>query len=209
MKSKEDLNKLNKKFDSENLKRIQDQTKKEIAAKDKQAQFEKDLLNVRLQAASNFLSAGITLAKQGSAEQRALQSAQAIVSTYTAANQALSAPPGPPWTFPLVASVVAGGLANVSKINSQKFANGGFVGGASNVGDQVPILANSGEFVANRSQQQNILNAVASGNVGGGQGGLSDEAVMALANRPVVVEIDGREIARATRDASTDGFKVA
>lgn len=157
-----------------------------------QEQLEKQILNTRLQAASGFLQAGITLAKQGSREQKALQIAQATVSTYTAATQALSSPPGPPYTFPLVASVIAQGLANVSRISSQSFASGGIIG-ASNGPDNKIANVREGEMVLNASQQKNLFEMINSGGLGG----------------EIIIQVDGREIARAVRNQVDQGFKIA
>lgn len=157
------------------------------------AEQEKQIQNSRLQALSGFLNAGLTLAKQGSAEAKALQSATAVVSTYTAANQALSSPPGPPFTYPLVASVIAQGLANVARINSQKFAQGGLVSGASETGDKIPANLNAREMVLTQEQQANLFNQI---NSGGGSSG------------DIIIQIDGLEIARAVRNQIRGGFSL-
>jgi len=48
------------------------------------------------------------------------------------------------------------------------FQDGGIVGGSSFTGDRVQANLNSGEVVFNRRQQENLFNAVDSGNLGGG-----------------------------------------
>ena len=64
---------------------------------------------------------------------KAASIANAVVSTYEAANKALAAYP-PPFNFAAAAAVVAAGIANVSKIASTSFgsksATGGSTGGA-------------------------------------------------------------------------------
>jgi len=45
------------------------------------------------------------------------------------------------------------------------FASGGVVGGTSYTGDHVPIMANSGEWILNRLQQQRVSKMVASGSI--------------------------------------------
>ena len=162
-----------------------------------------------LAATQNFIQSGLNLAKDGSAAQKALQSASAIVSTYTAANQALSSPPGPPFTLPLVASTIALGLSNLAKINSVKFAQGGIVPGASTVGDRVPALMNSGEMVLNKSQQSELFSLAN----GGGSGGNSvTEAIRLLGDRiagmTITVQANSREIARLVRDERESGFAI-
>lgn len=132
--------------------------KQDLQLKEFQRKREETIFNLRQQAAQGFLSAGLTLAKQGSREQKALQTTTALISTYTAANQALSSPPGPPFTIPLVAAVVAQGLANVAKINSAgNFQDGGIVGGSTFSGDRITANVNAGEMILNRTQQQRLF----------------------------------------------------
>lgn len=164
-----------------------------------------------IQTTQNFLAAGLTLAKQGSAEQKALATANALISTYSAANQALKAPPGPPWSFALAASTVAMGLANVAKINKESFATGGVVGGFSGASmgmDNTTANVRTGEMVLNGNQQRQLFD-VANGK------GVSDDLAgeirmlrMDMQTQPVVVQVDGIEIARAVRDSREGGFSV-
>lgn len=53
-----------------------------------------------------------------------LAQGQAIIDTYAAANKALRTGT-PPWSYAVMASVIATGLANVATIEAQKFAKGG------------------------------------------------------------------------------------
>lgn len=107
-----------------------DYSGKLLAIDSQVAAQKKAIQQANLTATSNFLSAGVSLAqtfgKKAFAVQQGLQIGQSIMNTYTAANQALSSPPGPPWTLPLVASVIAMGIANVAQVASQKpsFATG-------------------------------------------------------------------------------------
>lgn len=122
--------------------------KKTIESNKKRLEMEKQINDANLQATQNFISAGAQLAKDGSDLQRALLSANAIISTYTAATQALASPPGPPFTFGLSASVVALGLANVARINKVKFADGGiFTGGIPGV-DSINAVVQQKEIIA-------------------------------------------------------------
>ncbi len=52
---------------------------------------------------------------------KALQIAQALISTYSAATKALAFPPGPPISFLYVAGAIAAGMAQVNAIRSQQF----------------------------------------------------------------------------------------
>lgn len=190
---------------------------KELAKQDYQIALDKkkkreQIESMMIQSTQNFLSAGIMLAKQGSKEQKALMTANAIVSTYAAATQALKAPPGPPWSFALAASTVAMGMANVAKINSQSFATGGVVGGftgASMGMDNTTANVRTGEMVLT-GQQQRQLFEVANGR-GSGSDDMSSEIKALrsdLASQPIVVEVNGVEIARAVRDAREMGVAV-
>lgn len=185
-----------------------------LADEKRRLELDKQIKAANIQATQNFLQTGINLAKQGSRAQKGLQTAQALISTFTAANQALSSPPGPPFTIPLVASTIALGLGNVAKINGVGgFQDGGFVGARPSTprtGDRVLARLNPNEFIANQQQQRNILQAVADGNFQGGNN-IQDQInglITAIVNSPVTLEIDGREIARATRDQSLQGFAV-
>lgn len=157
-----------------------------------------------IQAAGNAASA---FAKDGSKEQFLIQKAAAIagsiVSTNLAAAQALATPPGPPFTIPLAAQAkVIGGLNTAAIVATaiKGFQDGGIVPGNSLSGDRVLARVNSGELILNQAQQENIA---------GQLGGNNSELVSAIMNQPIVIEIDGQEIARATRNAVRDGFAIA
>jgi hypothetical protein len=183
--------------------------KQEVEAA-KKAEEQKALIQkTAIQTTQNFLQAGITLAKQGSAEQKALLTADALVSTYAAANKALTSPPGPPWSFALAASTVAMGLANVAKINKQSFATGGVVGGfnGASIGlDNTTANVRTGEMVLNPMQQRRLFEIATTGEDSGSEG--IAMAVQQMAEQPIVVQVDGIEVARAVRNAKESGFNV-
>lgn len=113
-----------------------------------------------------------------------------------------------PINFALAALVGVATAANVAKIASQsppKFERGGIVGGSSFSGDQVPIRVNSGEMILNRESQQRLFNQI---NNGGGDSSEVIAAINRLASQPIVIQVDGIEIARATRDAVAAGFAI-
>ena len=84
-----------------------------------------------------------------------------MISTYSAATQALATPPGPPVTIPLAASVTALGLANVAKINGVKFAEGGmFKGGIPGV-DSIQALVQQKEIIAPVSSFDEVVEGTA------------------------------------------------
>ena len=57
----------------------------------------------------------------------------AIVDAYLAYNEAMSNPPGPPYTIPIAAAAIAGGLASVAAIASTSYGSGATGGGAPTV----------------------------------------------------------------------------
>lgn len=127
----------------------------------KRLEREKQIQALNLQAASNFVSAGATLAQEGSETQKNLQAVNAIISTYTAATQALASPPGPPFTIPLSASIAALGFANVAKIKGAKFAEGGvFKGGIPGV-DSIPAVVQRNEIIAPTSSFDEVVEGTA------------------------------------------------
>ena len=85
-----------------------------------------------------------------------------MIDTYAGANKALASGP-PPWNFIAAAAVIAAGLANVVKIESTEFAQGGIVPGVGNR-DTVPAMLTPGEVILNQSQQENLV---------GGMGGIT------------------------------------
>lgn len=183
---------------------------------DKQNKLEQERISqerkekeVKLQIASNFMAAGLAIAKEGSVAQKALQITQATINTYAGANQVLADQTIPTFLKPaLVASTVALGLANVARIAGAKFEQGGIVGGSSWHGDRVPALVNSGEMILNK-QQQSELFKVANGEGGGGNViAAVKELITEVKNMPIVVQANGREIARLVRDENRAGFGV-
>lgn len=181
--------------------------KKQLADELALEQARRAQLNQNLTATSQFLQAGILLAKQNSKEQQALAIANALVSTYQAITNALATKPFIPAGLSAAALAGAQGFAAVRNITSQKFENGGIVGGNSFTGDKVTVGVNSGEMILNKNQQQEMFKQLN----GGGSGGNSkmDEMIAAIKSQPIVVSIDGREIVRAVRDQLGQGMRLA
>lgn len=168
-----------------------------IANAKRLADEEKAVNQSRLQAASDVLAASASLAKQGSVAQKALLTSQAIINSYVAFSNAL-ADTRPAAAAPFVAgAILATGLANVARINGVQFEKGGFVGGVNgaSVGpDNTTASVRSGELILNAEQQSNLLRMINNGGSGGGD---------------IIVQVDGREIARVVRDQVRSGFKIA
>lgn len=125
----------------------EEKNKRIIEANKKRIERERMMNQANLQATQNFIQAGAMLAEDGSETQKNLQVVNAIISTYTAINNALASAP-PPANFALAASVGALGFANVARIKGAKFAKGGmFTGGIPGV-DSIPAVVQRNEIVA-------------------------------------------------------------
>ena len=148
-----------------------------------------------------------TLMESSNKEAFALGKAAAITNAtiqgILAVQTAIASPPGPPWSFALAAVVGAMAAVNVGKIASQSppgYAMGGVVPGSSFTGDKVPIRVNSGERVLTAEQNEN-MEAIANS-------GAINNQVSAMLAQPIIIQIDGREIARAVRNQIDSGYRV-
>ena len=143
--------------------------------------------------------------------QKRAQKGQAIMAGALALVRVFSdlGPVGGAIAAPGIAAVTGAQIAAINNQRAPRFQDGGIVPGSSFTGDRVNARLNSGEMVLNRGQQQNLFNQINSGNISSGTGNLEkriaglEKAIMA---QPIVVEVDGTEIARATRDAEQAGF---
>jgi hypothetical protein len=172
--------------------------KKQVDQQKLLASEERTVFAARISAFQGFASLGLALTKQGSREAKAISTAQALVSTYAGAAQVLGDPKIPVLAKPaFVAGIIAQGLAQVANINKQSFASGGIVGGefsgASMGQDNVQITARKDEMFLNAQQQKNLFEMINNGGIGGG---------------PIIVQIDGREIAKAVRTQKEMGFAI-
>lgn len=101
---------------------------------------------------------------------------------------------GPPLGAAFAAIAVAAGAAQAAKVASvQGFAGGGVIGATNGPDNQVATVR-TGEIVLNAQQQKNLFDAINGGNLGGGD---------------IVIQVDGREIARAVRTQIKSGFVLA
>ena len=140
----------------------------------------------------------------------AISSAQTLMSGYQAqalAPAMLGPILGPPAGALMLAQAQVNaalilGLGAVKMGTNQGFEEGGFVGGTSYTGDMVPIQVNSGEAVLTSVQQRNFMDLAN----GGTNNNNNNEAIIALANRPIIVEVAGEAIAHAVRNEIADGF---
>jgi len=161
-----------------------------------------------------FFSAATSLASSSNKElamigkaaaltQLAIQTPEAVASSFRFG----SATGGPVLGFALGAIAATAMAAQAARIAGVKFAEGGIVGGSSFSGDKVAANVNSGEMILNRSQQKTLFDIAN----GGGNGGIMS-AIESLGNKiqnmTIVVQADGREIARLVRDQRLTGFAV-
>ncbi|MBT6994531.1 MAG: hypothetical protein HN952_06200 [Candidatus Cloacimonetes bacterium] len=125
-------------------------TEIEKEASERRKQITAMELSTKLNAIGSLVGAMATLNKssKGSAKvTKRLMQAEAIISTYAAANKALAAGV-PPWNYIQAGIVTMKGLANVQQIEAQKFAQGGdFIVPQGYPNDSYPIMVESGERV--------------------------------------------------------------
>lgn len=150
----------------------------------------------RIQNLQSTLSTIATLSDSGNRTIAAIGKASAIstatIDGFVAVNKALASAP-PPINYGLAAAVGAATAANVAKIAGVNFQDGGIVG-ASNGRDNQLAAIRTGEMVLNAEDQKMLFNAIKSGSLGGGE---------------IVVQIDGREVARAVRNQERSGYSFA
>lgn len=174
--------------------------------KEKTAKDEIAIENAKQVALAGMISAGANLAtavlKDGSKEQLAASKAAAIaqawISTETAMANALALPLPPPAPEELAAKYQIMGSINIAAIAAtaiKGFATGGVIGGdngATMGGDNTTITAREGEMMLNADQQKRLWDMIS------GEGDI----------RPVIIQVDGREIARTVRDQKKAGFRI-
>lgn len=125
-------------------------------------------MNKELEAAGNNEAAKEEIRKKYAEKQKQASIVQAIINGAVGVSQAFAQ--GGILGFITGGLVLAGVAAQIAVINSQKFANGGIVGGSAFSGDTVHARVNSGEMILNKTQQGNLF-AMANGasSTGGGE----------------------------------------
>jgi TP901 family phage tail tape measure protein len=140
------------------------------------------------------------IAKDGSKEQFAINQAGAIAQTLIAraagiANALLLPPPAQPAAIAFANTTAGLSLATIAATSIKGFEEGGFVGGmnGASVGpDNRVAQIRDGEMVLNGQQQKTLMEMLNGGFSGG----------------DIVVQIDGREVARAVRNQKQAGFVI-
>ena len=144
----------------EGKKMIQDSInlfKKLKAEKEKQDKLDKlaveNKKKMEIDAAQQTLQMGVALAKEGTAEYKALASAETIMSTYLGASKALADVPTP-FNFIQAGLIIAAGMKNLKEIQKTKVDGGGSesmpdtvagLGGGGDMGGEVPSLPTFGD----------------------------------------------------------------
>jgi TP901 family phage tail tape measure protein len=163
------------------------------------------ILSIRnnyIQAAANI---GAALFKDGSKEAFAIQKAAALAGVAIDDAKARSSAVAVSSTLPpplnavylakqnaLITSATALSLSGIAAAAIKGFANGGVVG-ATMGGDNRIATVRDGEMILNAEQQEKLFNMINAGGVGG----------------DIVVQVDGREIARAVRSQVQQGYRLA
>ena len=169
-----------------------------------QNKLEQQSLQTRLQYLQAFGNLASAVAKDGSKEQFVIQKAsaiaQSIVATQLAAVQALAVPPAPNLALSATAKKI--GAINTAAIVAtaiKGFADGGIVGNnaiSTSGPDNTVIKARNGEAVLTADDQLELIKAIRSGSLSQQSG-------------DIIVQVDGREIARAVRTQINNGFRLA
>jgi len=129
---------------------------KEIKIEDEKQKTLKTIRNEQLDGTQTtfdlMANAARSFGKQGVIAYKAFASASALIDTYKSAVAAYSSMIGIPYVGPVLAPIaaaaaVAAGLANVAKINSISFAEGGLVPGAPSRRDNRVANVASGEYI--------------------------------------------------------------
>ena len=148
--------------------------KKNLELIGKEMTLEEKLGKVKLETVSNTIGALSELAKSSQATfelGKALALAQAIIDTYGAGNKVLNSDLEFPFNVIAMTGVIATGLKNVAQIRSQKFEQGGLVGGRRHSQGGTMIEAERGEFVMSRNAVDSIgINNLEQMNQGSGGG---------------------------------------
>ena len=142
--------------------------------------------NKELAAAGSNSKKREEIEKKYANKQKVINIGQAMMNGALGVTKALSLPTPFNWIEAgLIAAMTA---TQVGVIASQKFANGGIVGGYSFSGDKVSALVNSGEMILNKSQQANLFDIANGRNLFGDSGEIKlkvvgSDLVAVLANQ--------------------------
>jgi hypothetical protein len=195
-------------YNSASNARIKQEENERNKLKSLEQQKTQDKIN-QLTIANNYTQAlanvGAAFAKQGTKEAYYIQKAAALAAvaiddakartsaTYWAST--LGPIAGPAYLVKqnaLITSSTALALSGIAASAIKGYANGGIVG-ATMGGDNRLASVRDGEMVLNADDQKSLFDAIKGGGLGGGD---------------VIVQVDGREIARAVRSQVQQGYRL-
>ena len=186
--------------DAKKMKKEEQLRKFEEQNKQMSVSLARNTANLINTIAGGQTKAGFLLSQAAAAAQVLLNDAQARSAAMAAAATAGiatggTATPGVLTTLQSLITANTGiALGTIAAQTIQGFASGGVIGGfsgASRGGDNSLATVRTGEMVLNADQQESLFNSINSGG-----------------NGDIVVQIDGREIARAVRNQRQQGFAV-
>jgi hypothetical protein len=202
----------NQRLIDDKARQLQDGSNREIAIERKLTELKRQELNARLNQAGTFFGNLATLSQTGNKELfeigKIAAIAQAVVSGATAINNALAVPPYPVGVALAASAAVAAGV-QIATISAQKLATGmtEIPKGFNN--DSFPALLSSGERVISVPQNQDLKSFMEEERGSRSMlASIAEKLDMAL-NRPIVIEINGREVFRAVSDELSAGRAFA
>jgi len=211
---------LNIQFQTNQIKREQDQLKRDAANKKAREKLEKEYHYAKLQATADVFNALATIAATGGKKNfeivKAFNLAEAITAGILSIQKAAASAP-PPFNIPAIVSATALSTANVVRIAATKapsFEDGGIVPGSSFTGDRVSANVNSGEMILNRSQQATLFK-MANGSGGSGLEAKLEQnnrllgAIYGVLSEGTQINVDGKELINVLRGQLTSGRAFA
>jgi hypothetical protein len=151
------------------------------------------LANAAIQSAANALSSE----KDSANKRKAIALAQVLMSGAVASGKVWADLGWPAAIGPQI-QIAAQTTAQAAVIGSQRFEDGGIVGGNSYSGDRVTAMVNSGERIMNNSQQNRLDDILFGGNSAPSGGGATT----------VQLVLDGRVLSQAVVDANQRNLRT-
>lgn len=175
--------------------------------------WEKATFKERLGTMRDTFNSIVSLSNAKNSSLRAIGKAAAVTTAsidgVLAVQKTLASVPYP-FSIPLAAAVGAAAAANVARISGiATFREGGVVEGPK-AGDQNIVRANGDEMFLTKAQQGRLFNMINKGGTGNNED--ISEAInnlaMAIKEQPVIMEANGRELARVIRDERIAGVRI-
>ena len=211
-KSLEEIKKIEDKFNKEQLKKQIKDTKDSIKLTEDEEKKKVAIRQATFTASANLLNALSSLSALGGRKTFGITKALALaaIPINTAAGIMKAFAELPPFAAQLQAAAIGvTGAVQLAKVASSKppsFAQGGILDGRA-AGDLNVAKFNGGEAFLTKPQQAEFMN-IARGNSPAREIG-EEGLLQALLSQPIVLQINNRELARATREANLDGFAIS